>query len=403
MAPITRSRSVDPGKIIESKNVKKTDTDSVSPRGKRKSIGDENDSEDDDNEGGAPIIPEISSPKRQRLVMRTREDESTATGQKTLLEVEIPMPVSSTPKPTKPRSSSIPDSQDGAEVTLESDPDAEPSSASKQLEEEASQQLASQSNEPDSTTPMPKPKGKHLVFGDDNDVENFVAAAATRVSKKVEVADEEEGSDDDDDDAPEAVSTQAAAKKVQMAAQVASEAAEKQAASLKRKRQDKDNLYKQQAERRKRARGTVEVHQTKPKSKDRASSTDDGVAEVETAVTAGGRRRAQRVNLPAVLPAEFLTDSSSSSSSEDEEAAEERAAKKPRKINFDDDDDDKGKRPKDRVVGATRYRVLPERGDQALAPRLRKDARASKESLLKRRRAGVVPGVAGKKGFFVRR
>ncbi|KAI0834830.1 hypothetical protein F5Y06DRAFT_277995 [Hypoxylon sp. FL0890] len=402
MAPLTRRRAKASENNVETKAVPATSDavktagepvqeEPVSSSGKRKSTGDANDSDED---GGAPLNQEEISPKRQRLAVRTRGDQSTGNGRKTHLEVEIP----SNSKPKRPRSSAVPDSQD-IDGALESEPDAEPSSASKQLEEEASQRLVSQSVEPD-PSPMPKPKSKHIVFGDDDDVENFVAsaAAAAESDKKVgdkEAKDEEEGSDDDD--APEAVSTQAVAKEMHKAALAASEAAEKQAASLKRKRQEKDSLYKQQAERRKRARGTVEVHQNKAASKDQASSEeDDGVAEVETAVTTG-RRRAQKFNLPTVLPAEFLTDSSEDE--DEDETALKRVVKKPKKINFETE----GKRPRDQVVGSTRYRVLADQGDQKLAPRIRKQARATKESLLKRRRSGAVASAGMKKGFFVRR
>ncbi|KAI1213432.1 uncharacterized protein F4807DRAFT_411034 [Annulohypoxylon truncatum] len=396
MASLTRGLANTPQNTIDKEATKANEIpvqeEPVSSRGKRKSVGDDVDSEHDD-EGSASLISEAASPKRQRLAVRTREDESTATGRKTYLEVEIPVAGRS-------QSRAVPDSQDSNEVALESGPDAEPSSASRQLEEEASQKLASQKSEPEST-PMRKPKGKHVVFGDDDDVENFVAGAAAQADKKGENEDtRKEEEDSDDDDAPEAVSTQAAAKEVQKAAQAASEAAEKQAASLKRKRQEKDSLYKQQAEQRKRSRATVEVHQgkSKPASKERGSSEDNGVAEVETAVTAG-RRRAQKFNLPTVLPAEFLTDSSSEDEDVDESAM--RVVKKPKKINFEAE----AKRPRDQIVGSTRYRVLNEQGDQKLAPRIQKNARASKESLLKRKRTGMVAGVGagGKKGFFVRR
>ncbi|KAI0883440.1 uncharacterized protein GGS22DRAFT_190098 [Annulohypoxylon maeteangense] len=396
MAPRTRSRVNSSQDTTEEKATKPSETPvqekPVSSRGKRKSIGDDIDSDRDDGDS-APLIPESGSPKRQRLAVRTREEETTPTGRKTYIEVEIPVS-------NKPESVAIPDSQDSNEGVVESGPDAELSSASKQLEEEASQNLASQSLEPEPTSSS-KPKGKHVVFGDDDDIEKFVASAAAQEDKKAENEDDKnEVEESDDDDAPEAVSTQAAAKEVQMAAQAASEAAEKQAASLKRKRQEKDSLYKQQAERRKRSRATVEVHQRKAKSsgKERGSSEDNGVAEVETAVTAG-RRRAQKFNLPTVLPAEFLTDSSSEDEDFDESAL--RAIKKPKKINFETEN----KRPKDQIVGSTRYRVLAEQGDQKLAPRIQKNARDSKESLLKRKRAGMVAGAGAgaKKGFFVRR
>lgn len=222
MAPLTRRQAQGVEKTID--DVKTSEDvpveEPASSRGKRKSTEHENDSDD---EGGVPLnSEELSSPKRQRLTglaVRTREDESTETGRKTNIEVEIP----TSSMHTIPRRSPVPDSEDDGEG-IDSDPEVEPLSASKQLEEEASQKLASQSVEPEHT-PMPKPKGKHITFGDDDDVENFVAAAAAAIEAE-DPKDEEEGSDDDDD-APEAVSTQAVAKKMQEAAQAAEEAAEK--------------------------------------------------------------------------------------------------------------------------------------------------------------------------------
>ncbi|KAI0122623.1 hypothetical protein F4814DRAFT_409374 [Daldinia grandis] len=406
MPPVTRRRAKDAEKAPKSEVIPPTE----SSRAKRKSTG--NNHNNIENKGAASPTQEVGDSKQKKLSVRTREDESTGTGRKTRLEVEIP----TSPKPRKSRTSAVPDSQDKDERSWGSD-SALLSSVSKQLEEEAIQRLASsqsQVQDPDQT-PAPKTKGKHLVFDDDDDVENFVAAAA-EVGKKVETNDtKDEEEESDDDDAPEAVSTQAAAKEVEKSTQAALDAAEKQTANLKRKRQERDNLFKQQAERRKRSRAEVEVHQSsKRPRKDPASndsdSEDDGTPEVETAVTSG-RRRAQKLAVPTHLPAEFLTDSS-----EDEDGDEDgdgadndgnngRILKKrknlsgpqPTKITFDD----QPKKPRDRVLGSTKYRVLAEQGDGRLAPRARRDARASKESLLRRRRVGVVP--AKGTGFFVKR
>ncbi|KAI1384448.1 uncharacterized protein F4822DRAFT_432995 [Hypoxylon trugodes] len=385
MSPTTRRSAKE---ATEAKNTNEDAPEEViSSRGKRKSTG------NDDNEN-TTINPQNTPPKRQRLAVRTREDESTGSGRKTHLEVEIP--ISSNSKPKRSQKSAVSDSQG---VEEDSDPEAEPSSASKQLEDEASQQLASQSVEPDAT-PAPKPKGKHVVFGDDDDVEKFVAAAAKTKTGDKEGEDQE---DSDDDDAPEAVSTQTAAKQIQKAAQAASEAADKQAATLKRKRQEKDTLYKTQAaERRKRTRSAVEVHQTKPNSKPTADrgGSEDNTAEIEEAITSG-RRRAHKFQLPTILPPEFLTDSSDEDEDEDKTALKKRKTIKPqsKKINFDTLGNE-GKKPRDQIVGTTRYRVLAEQADPGLAPRRRRDAQRAKESLLKRRREGVV--VNRRKGFFVK-
>lgn len=191
-----------------------------SPRWKRKSTENNDDNNESDHEGGAPLNQALTSPKRQRLAVRTREDESTPTGgRKTHLEVEIPVAATS----SVPRSDPVPDSQDAEEVEAEVEPEIEPTSASKQLEEDAIHRLASL--EPEQTPiAKPKPKAKHITFGDDADVDQFVTAAATAPTKP---QDDEKEDSDDDDEAPEAVSTQAVAKKMQEAAQVASEAADK--------------------------------------------------------------------------------------------------------------------------------------------------------------------------------
>ncbi|KAG4221877.1 hypothetical protein PC116_g29647, partial [Phytophthora cactorum] len=126
--------------------------------------------------------------------------------------------------------------------------------------------------------------------------------------------------------------------------------------------------------------------------------------------------RTQKHALPTHLPAEFLTDSSSEDEDDDDDddegengqalkkrkkLSDDKKKKKPTKITFDD----QPKKPRDRVLGSTKYRVLAEQGDARLAPRARRDARASKENLLKRRRVGVAPPTAKAtgKGFFVKR
>lgn len=431
MAPLTRRQAKKTGEATENEatptssavtpNNAPLEKDLSSSHGKRKSTDNGN---VNDGDGDALLDTEVGSPKRQRLAVRTREDESTGSGRKTHIEVEIP--VNSPPKRSK--TNTVPDSQDvegeALEVGFDSGPEAEPSSASKQLEDEASQRLASLSVEPEHNIPMPKPKAKHVVFDDDDDVDKFVtAAAAAEADKNTQKAKDEEAQDEDsDDDAPEAVSTQTVAHEMQKAAQAATEAAEKyvfplptlaqvmltylsrQASSLKRKRQEKDSLYKQQAERRKRARGTVEVHQTKqPTDGEQVDSDDDddaGAAEVEKAVTAGRRRAQKKFNLPAVLPAEFLTDSSSEDEADETALKKRRVAKKPTKITFGENSESSN-RKRDLVSGATRYRIVEAQGAQALAPRAHKSARVSKESLLRRKRSGVATGQ--KKGFFVKK
>ncbi|KAJ2965754.1 hypothetical protein NUW58_g10826 [Xylaria curta] len=121
------------------------------------------------------------------------------------------------------------------------------------------------------------------------------------------------------------------------------EAAEQYAASTKRKRQARDNLLKEQAEKRKR---------TKPSAtgKEQASGDEDEDEAEERNTTAKRQRRTR--NLPDILPAEFLTDSSED---EDDETALKKMVKRPQKITFDTAMQvlgAEGKGPRDEVVGS---------------------------------------------------
>ncbi|KAI0597715.1 hypothetical protein F4775DRAFT_559346 [Biscogniauxia sp. FL1348] len=411
MAPITRGRSnasIRDGTITSPMSERSGPSfvsidEPIKTRGKRKSMGD---LPEEKGAGGATPNAKLKTPKRQRLTVRTTEERTASGGRRKQIKAEIP---SSATKSV--RSGPIADSQED-EGDSSDEVEIEPTSASKQLMEEASQQLASRAQDPD-PTPRSKPKSKHVVFGDDDDVEKFVAEGAEIEKDLKETSEEAEGShdddDDDDDDAPEAVSTQAAAKERLKSAKAAAEAAEKHAASLKRKRQERDNLFKQQAEKRKHTRIEGHGRQQSSKSPGAAGPDQDGTetADAEAEKPTAGRRRAEKHKLPDVLPAEFLTDSSSES--EDDMALQRAPAKKPKKITFDaaaqvlgNDDSEAGRRPpRDQIVGTTRFRVLAEQGDEKLAPRAHKNARLVKEGLLKRRRTAVVPNK--KKGFFIRR
>lgn len=158
----------------------------------------------------------------------------------------------------------------------------------------------------------------------------------------------------------------------------------RQAASLKRKRQQRDELLKKQAEERKKA------EEAKPQNdQPEARQTESG---------ARARKRAEKSQIPTVLPAEFLTDSSSED--EDDDAAEVAAGPKRRKVAGVE------KRltrldagPKDEVVKSTVYRVA-KKTDERLAPKLKKHTKSSKELLLKRNRpASAKSGT----GFFKRK
>ncbi|KAI0431490.1 hypothetical protein F5Y09DRAFT_193176 [Xylaria sp. FL1042] len=381
----------------------------------------------------------IATPESKKLEARIREDGPST---KTSIEVQIPSSAIKTPRS---RATQVPDSQE-TENTSDDGPNSfEPLSASKQLEEEATQKLESQSrlgedaglestplpksakstrnssakktrgastpqsqwrsqsqskeSEPEpEATPRAKPvKSSHVVFGDDDDVDKFVAAAADKERNLPEASDEnkdEEEQEDSDNEAPEAVSTAAAAKETLKSVRVAIEAAEQYAATTKRKRQERDNLLKKQAEKRKRTNPSTS-------EKEDSSEEDDNEEEGErNAATSKRQRRAQK--LPDMLPAEFLTDSSDDE--EDGGTALKKMVKRPQKITFESAMQvlgAEGKRPRDEVVGSTRYRVLTRQGDPRLAPKMDKNSRSAKEALLRRGRAPVT--VNKKRGFFVKR
>ncbi|KAI1129619.1 hypothetical protein F5Y10DRAFT_237978 [Nemania abortiva] len=388
----------------------------IALRSKQENPKDANNGEDQEEiaEGA-----EEATPKRKKLEVRIRDDN--VTSKKTSIEVQIPSSAIKTPRS---RSSPVPDSQD-SNTSSENSQTFEPLSASKQLEEEATQKLASRARRVEAgleTTPLPKAaksksvpqpieseaetkqtpqrkaaKSTHVVFGDDDDVDKFVAAAAEKErdapAANASDADKDE-EEDSDDEAPEAVSTAAAAKETLRSARAAIEAAEKLAASTKRKRQARDNLLKQQAQKRKRE------EPSKSEKKGDSSEDDEGEDEEEEQRNTASKRQRRTRDLPDTLPAEFLTDSSED---EDDETALKKMVKRPKKITFETAMqalDAKGRGPRDEVVGSTRYRVLADQGDQRLAPKANKNSRRVKDDLLRRGRTRVA--VNKKRGFFVK-
>ncbi|KAI1334166.1 hypothetical protein F5Y15DRAFT_298583 [Xylariaceae sp. FL0016] len=385
MAPLTRRRA----KAAETSFAESVDTPEtsqiienevstekpVAKRNKRSS------SSSNDKDGGSveEESTEITTPKRKRLAVRTREEENASGGRKMSRVIEVQIPTSSA---ARSRADAVADSQaeddesDGPQAT---GTQSEPQSASKQLEEEASQKLASQSVEPE-PTPQPKARSSHVVFGDDSDVDKFVTAATAAETAKEPQAESEEEDGDSDDEAPEAVSTQVAAKKGLEAAQAAVKAAAEHDATQKRKRQERDNLFREQAQKRQRIRRPHQI-----------AEENDGD---------NAQKLGRKGPLPDVLPAELLTDSSD----ESEDGSALKAVKKPKKTNFEDVLESLGKeskRPRDEIIGGTRYRVLAQKGDQSLAPKMNKNSRIVKEDMLKRKRLGIQQNK--KKGFFVKR
>jgi hypothetical protein len=284
MAPVTRRAAkarVDEESIKSTSGAEnETSLDEpIALRSKRKTTTGNAGDKDDDKERATVAA---ATPKRKKLEVRIRAEGTSTpapspvpTSVKTEIEVLIPSSAIKTPRI---RSSPVPDSQD-TDGSQDGDDAAnrtvEPLSASKQLEDEASQKLASRARKlatGDAVTPLPKKskssrassgkkasgksapepqsvdpetqdgetprpkattKSTHVVFGDDNDVDKFVAAAAEKDKEAREANADEEGEDEEsDNEAPEAVSTATAAKETLKSARAAINAAEKYAFPL---------------------------------------------------------------------------------------------------------------------------------------------------------------------------
>lgn len=261
-------------------------------------------------------------------------------------------------------------------------PDASATKKSSAKSKSAQKLPVREKEEDEVSTPT---KGTLKVFDDEDEdeanapIESSLNPAAETAEAAEDKQDEEE--EDSDDEAPEAVSTTKAAEEIKKSAQVAQQAAKEQAATQKRKRQQRDELLKKQAEERKKAdEAKEETSVTKSQSKKSEASS--------------GRKRVQKSDIPAVLPAEFLEDSSSED--EDEDAADAASGPKRRKVSGVE------KRltrldvgPKDEVVNSTVYRVA-KKTDERMAPKLKKHTKSSKDLLLKRNRPAAKSGT----GFF---
>lgn len=169
----------------------------------------------------------------------------------------------------------------------------------------------------------------------------------------------------------------------------------RQAASQKRKRQERDALFREQAASRKRAQAAAD--------EEKQPVEEDGEPQEPTAeklAGGGGRQRVDKSNIPDLLPAELLE-----SDDEDAEAEEAEVVRKPKKIKLDTTErmlERHGKAPGDRAVGSTMYRVTKKQDDPRLAAKARPGN--TKKNLLESRRAQAgLSGGMRKKGFFVKR
>lgn len=164
----------------------------------------------------------------------------------------------------------------------------------------------------------------------------------------------------------------------------------------KRKRQEKDAFFKQQAKERKKTEPILPPAPATTQEQD-----GDVAAAPRFSGLTSGRRRQERFAIPDILPAEFLTDSSSE---EEEEVEPENASSlsqraKKRKVSGVERRLSRLDRPaRDERIGSTLYRVA-KKTDERMAPKLKKYSRGTREALMKRHRSVVKP----RGGFFVNR
>ena len=174
----------------------------------------------------------------------------------------------------------------------------------------------------------------------------------------------------------------------------------RQAAVQKRKRQERDALFKKQAEERKQADEAKKAKEAAAAPLADEDSDDD--VDAQNVDRNGrefttGKKRANKMSIPDLLPDEYLTDPSSDEEENDTASATERKPKRRRVAVVERNLTRLDRGPRDEQLGSTLYRVT-KKTDDRLAPKLSKHAKSSKDVLLKRNRTAVKP----RGGFFKR-
>lgn len=161
----------------------------------------------------------------------------------------------------------------------------------------------------------------------------------------------------------------------------------RQAAALKRKRQERDAFFKQQAEERKRAqRPAVPGDES-----DDASPSDQQDAGLEHPE----RRKKEVVKL---LPLELLESDDEDDGGQGPNSGVEGRQKRRRLGAVEQSLLREPRLPRDQRVGSTVFRVVAGNGNPKLAPKVRKQALSLKEMLLRRDRIAKPRG-----GFYVKK
>ncbi|KAL1878832.1 hypothetical protein VTK73DRAFT_7485 [Phialemonium thermophilum] len=279
-------------------------------------------------------------------------------------------------------------------------------------ENEIPQDLSSNAGDEVYKTPMER---KHIVF-DDNDfdsdpfvtpLERPLKGSDAKQQEDLNDAEEsrslrgrndsnsgEEDEQDDDDAAPEAVSTRLAVKQSIKLEQAAARAAESQAVAKKRKRRERDALFKKQAEARRKALDKLASNETPnivPPSALIKSQNDDRRTEPDV-------QPSKRIVVPDILPPELLESDDEKEQPESTALSSERTLKRPRLGKLDKEPSHGSRVRQDKTVGSTILRVITDEGSKTLPPRVNRQSRNVKEQLQIRRRAAKRRG-----GFLVKR
>lgn len=159
----------------------------------------------------------------------------------------------------------------------------------------------------------------------------------------------------------------------------------RQAAALKRKRQERDTFFKQQAEERKRTQKPTRLDE---EADDASPSTKPTPERVEK----------KRREVPKLLPLELLESDDEDDVSQQPSSAADGNNKRRKLGGAEHRLLAEPKLPRDKRLGSTAYRVVKGKGNTKLAPKVKQQAVNLKETLLRRDRVAQPRG-----GFFVNR
>jgi hypothetical protein len=158
----------------------------------------------------------------------------------------------------------------------------------------------------------------------------------------------------------------------------------RQAAALKRKRQERDTFFKQQAEERKRTQKPTRL--------------DEEADDASPSTKPTPERAEKRREVPKLLPLELLESDDEDDVSQQPSSSANGNNKRRKLGGAEHRLLAEPKLPRDKRLGSTAYRVVKGKGNTKLAPKVKQQAVNLKETLLRRDRVAQPRG-----GFFVNR